>query len=176
MRDSTIDKKVLETDAGKIEVKLVPDEEGLFILLNVADQKIIGAVATYVDDILAVGEAPAVAAFMAFIKSTWSTKFSGFITRGIEESISHGDFTMSRIPELTFIGLQISFDDEQQVVFHQRRWILSELHKRGWVHLTGTQSLPQIDLSTQEPTDSPEYARDLNRAWMPPFGVYKDTP
>ena len=80
LRDSTIDKKVLETDAGKIEVKLVPDEEGLFILLNIADQRIIGVVATYVDDILAVGEAPAVAAFMAFIKSTWSTKFSGFIT------------------------------------------------------------------------------------------------
>ena len=99
-----------------------------------------GIVAVY-DDILAVGEGPVVAAVMEFIQRTWTTtKFSGFITRGPEEALTHdGSFTMPRVQELTFIGLQIGFDEGQQVVLHQRRWILSELHKRGWVHLCRTQ-------------------------------------
>ena len=54
---------------------------------------------------------------MAFIQSTWTTKFSGFITRGNEETISHGNCTMSRVQELTFIGLQISFDDQDRLCF-----------------------------------------------------------
>ena len=128
LRDATIDKQVLNTSSGKVDVKLVPEEEGLFVLVSRASQKIIGIAATYVDDIFAVGEPSVVAAFTPFIQKTWTTKFSGFITRGHEQTISHGDFKMSRVSELTFIGLQIKFDDRRNVVFHQRRWILSELH------------------------------------------------
>ena len=105
-----------------------------------------------------------VAAFMSLIQKTWTTKFSGFITRGKEQTIYHGDFKMSRVSELTFIGLQIKFDDRQNVVFHQRRWILSELHKRGWTHLRGTPSLPQIELDVQEPTEGSEYKTNLKGA------------
>ena len=164
LRDVTINKQVLDTSSGKVDVKLVPEEEGLFVLVSRASQEIVGIAATYVDDIFAVGEPSVVAAFMSFIQKTWTTKFSGFITRGDEQATSHGDFKMSRVPELTFIGLQIKFDDQQKVVFHQRRWILSELHKRGWTHLCGTPSLPQIELDIQEPTEGSEYNTNLKSA------------
>ena len=164
LRDVTINKQVLDTSSGKVDVKLVPDEDGLFVLVSKASQKIVGIAATYVDDIFAVGEPSVVAAFMSFIQKTWTTKFSGFITRGDEQVLSHGDFKLSRVPELTFIGLQIKFDDQQKAVFHQRRWILSELHKRGWTHLCGTPSLPQIELDIQEPTEGSEYNSNLKSA------------
>ena len=96
---------------------------------------------------------------MAFIQSTWTTKFSGFITGGNEETISHGNCTMSRVQELTFIGLQIRFHDQRQVV-----WVLRGLHKRGWVHLCGTPSLPQVEMMDQEPVEYPQYKIDLKAA------------
>ena len=112
----------------------------------------------------AIGEAPVVAAFLAFIQNTRTTKFSGFISRGKETAISHGNFEISRVPELTFIGLQIKFDDQNRVVFHQRRWVLNELHKRGWTHLCGTPSLPQVELNIQESTEDTEYQTNLKAA------------
>ena len=164
LRDTTINGKLLKTKSGSLEVKLVPDEDGLFILVDQKSQQVIGIVAMYVDDIFAVGEAPAVAAFMSFIQDTWSTKFSGFITRGNEQALTHGEFTMERVPELTFIGLQVSFDEQKQVVFNQRRWILNELYKRGWVHMTGTPCLPQVELNIQESKDTAEFKANLTAA------------
>ena len=48
--------------------------------------------------------------------------------------------------------------------FHQRRWILSELHKRNWVHLRGTPSLPQVEMNVHEPNDGPDYQAHLKAA------------
>ena len=112
-----MDGKTLQVDRKTIDIKLVPEGEGLFVLCERANQTIHAVVAVFVDDILAVGEPSVVAAFMSLVHEIWSAKFTGFITRGSEDTISHGDFTMSRVSELNFIGLQIRLDDQQKVVF-----------------------------------------------------------
>ena len=99
--------------------------------------------------------------FLAFAQETWTTKLCGFIRRGNEKTISHGKLSLSRVSELRFIGLQVSFDKQRQVAFKQRRWILSELHTRGWVDLTGTPCLPKVKLNAFGSTETPEYKRNL---------------
>ena len=137
------------------------DEEGLFVLRDSGSQEVIGIAAVYVDDVLVVGQASAVTAFMDFVAATWNTKLSGFISRTGPDELRKGDFSLKRVQELTFIGLQIQFEADGAVKFHQKRWVLSELHQRNWIHLRGSQSLPQVEFVGTEDPESPGYTAAL---------------
>ena len=120
----------------------------------------------YVDDLCVVGKPRVVAVFMSFVNDTWTTKFAGFMTRGSEQTLSHGSFVLQRVDEITFIGLQICFDQDGHVKYHQQRWILNELPKRNWIHLVGSQSLPQVDLQGADGKDAEDYKATLEQAQM----------
>ena len=112
----------------------------------------------------AVGEPSVVGAIMGLIARTWDTKFSGFISRGEEQSLDCGDgLTLKCVDELSFIGLQIRFKGAA-VAFHQRRWILTELHKRGWLHFNGAPCLPNVDTSATNKSDESDYQENLRAA------------
>ncbi|OLP84290.1 Copia protein [Symbiodinium microadriaticum] len=164
LRDDTIDGKEIACDEGSFVAELVSDEEGLFVLRDCRSQEVVGIAAVYVDDVLVVGQASSVTAFMEFVGATWNTKFSGFISRAGPEELRKGDFSLKRVQELTFIGLQIQFGADGEVKFHQKRWILNELHQRNWVHLRGSQSLPQVEFVGAEDPEDPGYAAALKKA------------
>ena len=164
LRDDTIDGKEIACDEGSFVAELVSDEEGLFVLRDCHSQEVVGIAAVYVDDVLVVGQASSVTAFMEFVGATWNTKFSGFISRAGPEELRKGDFSLKRVQELTFIGLQIQFGADDEVKFHQKRWILNELHQRNWVHLRGSQSLPQVEFVGAEDPEDPGYAAALKKA------------
>ena len=164
LRDDTIDGKEIACDEGSFVAELVSDEEGLFVLRDCRSQEMVGIAAVYVDDVLVVGQASSVTAFMEFVGATWNTKFSGFISRAGPEELGKGDFSLKRVQELTFIGLQIQFGADDEVKFHQKRWILNELHQRNWVHLRGSQSLPQVEFVGAEDQEDPWYAAALKNA------------
>ena len=164
LRDDTINGKELVYDGRSFFAELVSDEEGLFVLRDSGSQEVIGIAAVCVDDVLVVGQASAVTAFMDFVAATWNTKFSGFISRTGPDELRKGDFSLQRVQELTFIGLQIQFEADGTVKFHQKRWVLSELHQRNWIHLRGSQSLPQVEFVGTEDPESPGYTAALKKA------------
>ena len=53
---------------------------------------------------------------------------------------------------LNFLGVEISVEGDK-IVMQQRRWILQELNRRGWVRLKGSQSLPQLEMAPDEARD-----------------------
>ena len=164
LRDDTINGKEVAYDGGSFVAELVSDEEGLFVLRDCHSQEVRGIAAVYVDDVLVVGQASAVTAFMDFAEATWNTKLSGFISRTGPDELRKGDFSLKRVQELTFIGLQIQFEADGTVKFHQKRWVLSELHQRNWIHLRGSQSLPQVEFVGTEDPESPGYTAALKKA------------
>ena len=164
LRDDTINGKEVAYDGGSFVAELVSDEEGLFVLRDCCSQEVISIAAVYVDDALVVGQASAVTAFMNFVAATWNTKLSGFISRAGPDELRKGGFSLKRVQELTFIGLQIQFEADGAVKLHQKRWVLSELHQRNWTHLRGSQSLPQVEFVGTEDPESPGYAAALKKA------------
>ena len=112
MRDETIDNKELHMSEVTFVASLVPEEEGLFLLRDKVSQEILGIAAVYVDDVFAIGLEGVVAEFLKFIGSTWSTKFTGCISRVNRENIRDGDLALNRVPELSPIGLQVQFGAE----------------------------------------------------------------
>ena len=48
-----------------------------------------------------------------------------------------------------FLGVEISFQGDKLVI-QQHRWTLQELNRRGWVHVKGSQSLPQLEMAADE--------------------------
>ena len=66
LRDDTINGKEVAYDGGSFVAELVSDEEGLFVLRDCHSQEVRGIAAVYVDDVLVVGQASAVTAFMDF--------------------------------------------------------------------------------------------------------------
>ena len=57
--------------------------------------------------------------------------------------------------------MEISFEGDKLVI-QQRRWILQELNRRGWLHVKGSQSLPQLELAADEEVN--DHAKDLAKA------------
>ena len=163
LRDATLNGKVISTGGEQIILTLVDDREGLLVVKD-AKGRIRAIVAVYVDDVFAVGEPSVVGAIMGLIARTWDTKFSSFISRGEEQSLDCGDgLTLKRVDELSFIGLQIRFKGAA-VAFHQRRWVLTELHKRGWLHFNGAPCLPNVDTSATNKSDESDYQENLRAA------------
>ena len=70
---------------------------------------------------------------------------------------------LSRLDEITFIGQQFRFKDNE-VVINQRCWLLNELAKRNWLHLKGTPSLPILEQGPDEDREASEYKGHLQEA------------
>ena len=51
-------------------------------------------------------------------------------------------------------------------MFRKRKWLIRELHKRGFVHLRGSESLPQVDAMQIPlmPKNAKDYADHLQKA------------
>ncbi|CAE7772831.1 unnamed protein product [Symbiodinium necroappetens] len=77
----------------------------------------------------------------------------GYISRK-ECDIKCGELgQLERKAELVFLGVQVSFNAQGDVIINQRAWILQELHRRQWLHLKGCTSLPQLELDDDEAKD-----------------------
>ena len=99
------------------------------------------------------------------IAQTWECQVQGFLTRSGDQEIKDGDEVIKRVDEITFLGTQVSLHKDG-VHVSQRKWLFRELHKRGFVHLRGSESLPEVD-STQiplMPKDAKGYADHLKKA------------
>ncbi|OLQ09965.1 hypothetical protein AK812_SmicGene6369 [Symbiodinium microadriaticum] len=72
-------------------------------------------------------------------------------TRKITPAQYRGRFLVKK-HALNFLGVEISVEGDK-IVMQQRRWILQELNRRGWVRLKGSQSLPQLEMAPDEARD-----------------------
>ena len=156
-RDSTLNGSVLEPREGDEmpAVRLEPLDicEGLWRLIDVASGQVTGLLTLYVDDVLVVGCPEMVSRCLEFIGQKWAMKLQGFISRE-ERTIKCGSLgQLERKTELVFLGVQMSFNMEGDVIISQRAWILQELHRRQWLHLKGCATLPQLELNDDEVKD-----------------------
>ncbi|CAE7720322.1 unnamed protein product [Symbiodinium sp. CCMP2592] len=160
-RDGKISGKVLTDDQGR-QIHCVPiaHQDGLWKLL--CGDTLVGLVAMYVDDCLVTGERSAVEAFLQFVSAEWRTKIQGFIARQTDVQVKCNDEQVAQKQALNFLGVEISFEGDK-IVIQQRRWILQELNRRGWVHMKGSQSLPQLEMAEDEALDE-HHAKNLANA------------
>ena len=158
-RDEVIAKAKLKNHKGQ-DISCIRVSDGVWKL--VCQDKLVGIATMYVDDCLVVGQASVVEAFLSYVCSQWRTKLQGFLARDLGTTLSCQGVSMSRKTSLTFLGLEISFH-EGGVQLSQRRWILQEINRRGWIHLRGTQALPQLEMGDAEEVDE-QHARALAEA------------
>ena len=164
LRDDTMHGKSLKYDGNReLVISLVDEQEGLFNIRDSESQEVVALCAMYVDDIWCIGLPSAVTAILDFVSGTWETKLGGFISRDPSITISVNGEALSRLDEITFIGQQFRFLDNE-VVINQRCWLLNEIAKRNWLHLKGTPSLPILEQGPDEDREASEYKRHLQEA------------
>ena len=109
----------------------------------VSDNRTVGMACCYVDDGLVAGNAEVIRRVIAFFKSQWKIKPTGFLKRkGFTETL-HIEETMELKPSqcMRFLGAEILVDDAGLAIT-QRKYISQELRLRGWLHMKGSESLP----------------------------------
>ena len=142
-RDTVLQDAVLRARAGDmfgdVTVKGL-GEPGVFGLYD-SEENLCGVLALYVDDCLILAPKELFTRTVSFITATWKSKVQGILARGDLKSGMEVD-GVRVVDELTFLGLQLRMSDEG-IHITQQRWIAQELKKRGFLHLSGCDSLPE---------------------------------
>ena len=109
----------------------------------VADNQTVGIACCYVDDGLIAGTAEVIRRVIAFFKSQWKIKPTGFLQRKGFPETTKVDETMVLKPVqcMRFLGTEM-FVDGEGLSITQQKYIAQELRVRGWLHMKGSDSLP----------------------------------
>ena len=102
-----------------------------------------GIACCYVDDGLVAGPTEVIQRVIAFFKSEWKIKPTGFLMRKGLQSQLYIDEEMSLKPVhgMRFLGTEL-FVDGEGLSLTQKKYIAQELRHRGWLHMKGSESLP----------------------------------
>ena len=109
----------------------------------VEGDRTVGIACCYVDDGLVAGPTEVIKRVIAFFKSQWKIKPTGFLKRSseLEQLEIDQEMKLKPIPCMRFLGTEL-FVDGQGISLTQRKYIAQELRMRGWLHLKGSESLP----------------------------------
>ncbi|OLP99844.1 Retrovirus-related Pol polyprotein from transposon TNT 1-94 [Symbiodinium microadriaticum] len=156
-RDATLNGSVIKPRTGDMmpAVRLEPLDicEGLWRIIDTDTGALMGLLTLYVDDTLIIACPEVVSRCLEYIGQKWTLKLQGYISRK-ECDIKCGELgQLERKAELVFLGVQVSFNAQGDVIINQRAWVLQELHRRQWLHLKGCTSLPQLELDDDEVKD-----------------------
>ena len=157
--------KVLEGRDGDAHGDLVlrahPDIPGLWSVISVDGEKLLGYTTMFVDDGLCIGDPDAMMRVLQYVLEVWSATVQGCMGWELPETLGRDDMTISRVDEFVFLGLRITLNKDG-ICLDQHRWLAQELHRRGLAQLGGSPSLPSLDDAPQEPVDKNEdYTRQL---------------
>ena len=121
---------------------------GVWRVVAVQDpSQVYGLVVAYADDCLITGDIEAAERIIRDISAIWKVKCQGLLAPpGVDhrESTDASGSIVAWKEELTFLGLQICMAD-QGIRVCQTRWIAQALRQRGFLHLSGSFSLPNIE-------------------------------
>ena len=152
LRDSTITGRIIEPPKGSTMPKLkyvgMEGVAGVWKVVDAATEfQVFGLVVSYVDDCLMAAESEILEMIARDISSIWKVKCQGLLAPPGVQPRKITDAQGHDIPwkdELTFLGLQISTHDTG-IRVSQSRWIAQDLRQRGYLHLAGAVTLPNID-------------------------------
>ena len=124
-------------------LKLIPLDLSAGLWKVVEGDRTVGIACCYVDDGLVAGPTEVIRRVIAFFKSQWKIKPTGFLKRSseLEQLEIDQEMKLKQIPCMRFLGTEL-FVDGQGISLTQRKYIAQELRMRGWLHLKGSESLP----------------------------------
>lgn len=167
-RNRTLDYRILKKTPGSEtgDVMMTPLESGAWVLQS--DGACVGLFMMYVDDGLLVGPRELLQRLGLELRAWWALKYQGFLSgadRAEGSEVELGSDTVLVHKELNFLGMKIRRCSDQGILLHQTPWLQQELNKRGWLHMKGPPSLPNIPEGIVEPMARDDnYAKALKRA------------
>ena len=120
----------------------------------------------YVDDAYVIGGLELCGRLKTKLRELWDLKIEGIMQNEHLDLQVGGRVNLEgeEIPikaEVTYLGMQIG-RNEKGIYLHQGAWNRSEILKRSWLHVSGVESLPEIDEGKWEPLEkTTEYHEDL---------------
>ena len=148
LRDSILDGAVLEAAAGDLLPTLVIQAMkgfgGVFLKTTRDAQQLVAVACVFVDDVLAIGETEAILRIGEFVLKSWKGRLQGMLSREPTQAWKRGTLEVKAKSELVFVGIQMFFHNGG-VAMSQQRWVVKQLNVRGYLHLSGSPCLPQVE-------------------------------